>query len=123
MRVRPLRPETSSRLCRRAWELGGVVDGGAFDPAAFSGSERVATHSGDVCRWLADRLPSDRTAILVCWGPDLGVLTDWALFIKRWDTFCYPSSDDVMILPLDSSWALRYDHEEEFVFAMRRPPG
>lgn len=120
-RVRPLRDEAVASLMRRVWEECRVVDDGACDSATFAIAERVRTDRGDVRRWLADRLPPDRTPLLVCWWcKPLAVLTDSDIFIRHWDTFCYPSSDDVMILPLDVVWALRYDHEEEFVFAQRR---
>lgn len=42
--------------------------------------------------------------------------TSWRTFCAYWDDFCYPSSDDVTIYPLDGSWVLCYHHWERFSF-------
>ena len=83
--------------------------------AARDGVERTPT-AGDVRPWLAARLPTGRVPLLVSWTRELAVLTDAELFAARWDTFCYPSSDDATVLPLDGRWLLFYSHEEGLVY-------
>ena len=78
----------------------------------------TATEEGRA--WLIVRLPSGRVPIVVSWDQQTAVVTDFELFTARWEDFCYPSSDDVAVLPLDGSWVLHYWHWEEFVFGRRR---
>jgi hypothetical protein len=94
------------------------VDQRVFEPA-----DRISSGSPDASTWLKSRLPRGRAPIVVSWQPDLSVLTDSDLFIARWQDFCYPASDDVSVLPLDSSWVLHFWHEEEFLYAKRRVTG
>ncbi len=76
-------------------------------------------HSSDACSWLGRRLPESRTPVVVSWDGQTAVLTDSDLFIARWDSFCYPSSDDVGIWPLDGLWMVSYWHEERLYFGDR----
>jgi hypothetical protein len=45
--------------------------------------------------------------------------TSWEFFTAHWDDFCYPLSDDVLVLPDSGAWVLRYHHEEVFYFGNR----
>ncbi len=67
--------------------------------------------------WLKKHLPNSK--IIVSWQPGTAVLTNTELFIRNWDEFCYPASDDVTIYPEDESWVLHYWHEEEFCYARK----
>lgn len=67
-----------------------------------------------VREFLKSKLSEER--IIINWSPDSTVITDAATFIKYWDEFCYPSSDDVSIFPEDESWLLQYFHFEAFSF-------
>ena len=71
------------------------------------------TSADDVAKWLKS-LPVSNDAILVSWDPETAVRVAWPLFIFRWDDFCYPSSDDATIVPLDGGWLMSYFHWEEF---------
>jgi len=59
-------------------------------------------------------------AILVSWSPSLALLTRWETFVRYWDAFCYPSSDDVTVWALESDWTLCYWHFEQIDFRRRQ---
>jgi len=46
----------------------------------------------------------------------LAIETTWSIFTEYWDAFCYPSSDDVTVVPVTGSWRLVYYHYEQFEF-------
>ncbi len=55
-------------------------------------------------------------AIYIVWSPKLAVETTTDIFIKYFDDFCYPSSDDISIWPASNSWLLQYHHYEALSF-------
>lgn len=58
----------------------------------------------------------DGERVIVSWDPFDALETSWKTFRTYWDDFCYPSSDDVTICPLDERWMLCYHHEGRFAF-------
>jgi hypothetical protein len=70
------------------------------------------TEKNNVISWLEERLSI--CEIVVSWHQDNTVLTDTEIFVKYWDDFCYPSSDDVTIWSEDELWVLQYRHYELF---------
>lgn len=68
-----------------------------------------------ILSWLEEKLVNGN--IIVSWEPDAAVLTQTNIFIKYWDEFCYPSSDDVTVWPENEEWILQYRHYEEFLFS------
>lgn len=81
--------------------------------AKFSTEDEPAT----VQQWLEATIPHSNQPILLSWDPTIAVVTDLTTFIRWWDMFCYPGSDDVFIWPITEEWMLRYRHEEVFYFA------
>jgi len=59
-------------------------------------------------------------AIVVSWSPSLALLTRWETFVRYWDAFCYPSSDDVTVWAPASDWTLCYWHFEQIHFRRRQ---
>ena len=57
--------------------------------------------------------------IVVSWDTAVALETSWHTFTTHWEAFCYPSSDDVTISPLDERWVLCYHHWEAFSFTAR----
>lgn len=55
--------------------------------------------------------------IIISWGKETAVKTNTVIFIKYFDDFCYPSSDDITIYPTSKSWCLTYQHFEVLCFA------
>ena len=68
--------------------------------------------------WLRQTIPSDSVRVFISWDNHLAVLTTVDFLCRFWDDFCYPSSDDVLILPLTGDWIIHYWHEEVMWFAM-----
>ena len=69
----------------------------------------------NVSTWLSNCIHKNER-VLVSWNKETGVQMPSTLFIEKWSDFCYPSSDDVFIVPLSGSWILEYRHYEEFSF-------
>jgi hypothetical protein len=75
--------------------------------------------TSDGCSWLRAQAPNITEQVTVSWDRDTALRTSWEFFTAHWDDFCYPSSDDVLVLPDSRSWVLRYHHEEIFYFGDR----
>ena len=57
--------------------------------------------------------------VVASWGHDDAILLPWSNFARYWSAFCYPSSDDVTVVPLSEPWALSYAHHEKFFWRRR----
>ena len=68
----------------------------------------------ETTEWLSKRFPSKVADILVSWDKATCAMTNTDIFTAYWDDFCYPSSDDCDIIPIDGEWILQYDHHENF---------
>lgn len=119
-RIRPLRREKANDIWRVSLETTARDRDSDVDERYFEPAERISSVSRETLAWLKSRMPRGRAPILVSWQPELAVFTDSELFLAHWQEFCYPGSDDVSVLPLDTSWVLHFWHEEEFLYAKRR---
>ena len=63
--------------------------------------------------WLEHRWTDPHAVAVVSWDPRTAVAVPWGLFARRWDDFCYPSSDDVTIAIATGEWILEYAHYEQ----------
>ncbi len=63
--------------------------------------------------------PSD--PVIVSWDRQTAVITQWATFVRHWDAFCYPSSDDVTVWSPSDDWTLCYRHFQVLEIGRRRP--
>jgi hypothetical protein len=62
-----------------------------------------------VAEWLgAGTLASQM--VIASWSEDEAIYLPWSVFRKYWSSFCYPSSDDVTVWPVDESFGLSYSH-------------
>lgn len=50
--------------------------------------------------------------VFISWNRSTVVYTTKEIFIKFWDDFCYPSSDDVTVISELTNWVLLYNHIE-----------
>jgi hypothetical protein len=87
--------------------------------------DNVRTQSADLsaaegCDWLRSQSPQLTEKIIVSWDRETALRTDWDLFTSQWDDFCYPATDDLLVLPASAEWILRYHHEEIFYFGVRK---
>lgn len=72
------------------------------------------------CRWLREQQADLNTNIVVLWDAATAIRTTWEIFTAYWDDFCYPSSDNVLVLPASGNWAFFFHHGEMFQFGRRR---
>jgi hypothetical protein len=70
---------------------------------------------------LADLGICRETSLTIIWKPDVAVTAAADVFCEFWDDFCYPASDDVVVLPTSNAWVLMYHHEQEFLFGRLSP--
>lgn len=102
--IRPLGPSEAAKA-----QIGGSS---VQTPAASCDAQDHA----DVRSWLRGMQPDAQALVHVIWRQDLAVETSWDIFTDYWDDFCYPSSDDVIVLPVVGAWQLVYHHYEQFDF-------
>jgi hypothetical protein len=108
-RLTPHSPDEASRLFEHAKVLSRSADSAALHISADGPPAQVIA-------WLRAQQPRFTEEVFVCWCGDTALRTDWSTFIEHWDDFCYPSSDDVTVLPQSGSWMLLYHHWHEFEF-------
>lgn len=70
--------------------------------------------------WLEHRLGDETSPVIVSWDSRYALETDAQTFVRFWETFCYPSSDDVAIFPLHLGWLVTFWHEEHLFFGHHR---
>ena len=61
---------------------------------------------------LEDSLKAFEENVIVNWDRRTTLLTTKEIFIKYWDDFCYPSSDDTTIISTELNWLIEYSHYE-----------
>ena len=105
----PCSTDEASRVFERAQALSRPDDPVAPRMNAESSQEQVSA-------WLRVQQPRLTAEVSVCWSRDTALRTRWSTFIEHWGDFCYPSSDDVEVLPQDGTWVLLYHHWHEFEF-------
>lgn len=108
----PCSADEASRHFERAVALSRPEDAVAPRICADAPQEQVSA-------WLRARKLRLIEDVTVCWSAETALRTHWTTFTERWDDFCYPSSDDVTILPDSGSWILMYHHWNEFEFRDR----
>ncbi|MEM6483627.1 MAG: hypothetical protein AAF662_01395 [Pseudomonadota bacterium] len=73
-----------------------------------------------VTDWLFSRLGNADDSLVISWSDSLANIAPAAVFAHRWDDFCYPSSDDVLVSAESQAWVLKYHHWEEFEWGIAR---
>jgi len=67
-------------------------------------------------KWLNQSgFPSDKSVFL-SWDTENGMVVPWRLLIKYFDSFYYPSSDDLTVIDQSLDWALLFFHNDEVYF-------
>jgi hypothetical protein len=59
-------------------------------------------------------------SLFIAWNRSTCVYTKKEIFIKFWDDFCYPSSDDITIISELTNWVYFYNHIEVGRFWKRK---
>ena len=117
-KIRPLTVDSSRRLwdelCNKTFgEKQSIKESFFIDNAI---SCQTDGDPAQVIKWLKRIIPNKCTQLALFWKQDMAIITEHALFVPHWDDFCYPSSDDVIIWPIDAKWVLFYHHSEVFYF-------
>jgi hypothetical protein len=110
--LKRIRPLTASRAneCAAAARVRGSEE------RTFGVTFRSDDRPDDVRSRLRGLPPAPGEEILVSWNSNTAVTSTWDVFVAYWDDFCYPSSDDVTVWPVDEGWTLCYRHYEIFQF-------
>jgi hypothetical protein len=58
--------------------------------------------------------------LFISWNRTTCVYTTKEIFIKYWDDFCYPSSDDITIISELTNWVYFYNHIGVGIFWKRK---
>jgi len=116
--VRVLKPEAIAALWPHADDPALPLYDGRRTPDIRINAHAESEDSSNVVREALRTLPiPGERRVIVHWEHDTAIETRWTTFCEHWDDFCYPSSDDVTVVPMDRSWVLCYFHWEEFMFA------
>ncbi len=110
-RIKPLTIESATIIGKKALSFS-EDNSCSLSSQLFENIVSAETDQTNIVHWLQSKLKISK--IYISWNIDLAVITDVELFIRYWEHFCYPSSDDVSIWPFDESWVLSYCHYELF---------
>ncbi|WP_326539531.1 hypothetical protein [Pseudorhodoferax sp.] len=129
----PLPPEACARLrvlpvaqARAAFRLSGtlLVPGAAM---AVDGTRFVLQQhdagpgaAAQVVPWLRRCQPAMHARVWLSWEPELALCTRWAVFVRHWEAFCYPASDDLVVFPASLGWVLFHHHAQRLQFGRCR---
>ena len=118
--LEPLTTEDADRLQER-YQF--VLNGPSLKRELFYSfkSHTIIDDKVDMTPSFLAMLGIDNDALVfLCWGGGMAIRTAWGIFRQYWGDFCYPGSDDVIIVPEDDAWVLFYCHEDMFEFGMRK---
>lgn len=121
-----IRPLTDAKAFEAWQRLGQFFDESfptkiSLSKEFFSETERLDLTIGelDFREWLKERLPDPSQEIIVSWDQETAALVPVWLFIEHWDDF-HSGVHDVVLWPLDESWRLFLDHEQQVLFGRSR---
>jgi len=95
-----------------------LVEKNHFTPSKdkFHKIENIqTTQFKEVQNWLKVKITVDE--IILSWDSNTAISVKTDLFIEKWDDFCYPSSDDIVISFKTKSSIILYHHSEIFWYA------
>jgi hypothetical protein len=117
-RIVPLEASEAAQINERSLTF--YQESRTLSPSVFGAivSQRADIPVDEARAWLLEQQPSD-LSVFVSWQHDLAVRTTWRVFVDYWDSFCYPSSDDVAVWPESEEWVLAYHHYELFEFGKK----
>jgi len=111
--LRPLPANDAAALCDKAIN----------DRAHLQPGERLEvdddTETQAVTKWLDEVIPPDACELCLVWDRGTAIRLPRDLFIRRWDDFWYPSSDDLSVLTTDDQWQLEMCHWGSFEISKR----
>ena len=117
-RIRPLNDSRARDVWDHALRLQGENYQERFEETDELDVDRRGAGEPDdiVSTWLKSVLPDTSGPVFISWTERMAVQTELGVFIRHWDTFCYPV-EDVVIWPQNESWVLLFDYKQRFYFA------
>jgi hypothetical protein len=70
-----------------------------------------------VAKWLDRVIPNDANELMLIWDRRTAARVPRVLFVRRWDDFWYPSSDDLSVIGANGGWHLEMHHHGSFEFS------
>ena len=61
-------------------------------------------------------IPDDANELLLIWDRRIAAGVPRARFVRRWDDFWYPVSDDLSVIATNGRWHLEMDRNGAFEF-------
>lgn len=103
----PLQPNVTDRLYNLGEEL-------SPRSSVVLVTHEASKDSAGTRVWLTALPIPLSTRVLVVWNRVTGLALPWQAFVRYWDDFCYPSSDDVFVFPEAGTCVLAWNHYEVF---------
>jgi len=73
----------------------------------------------EIKQWLYQcGLPFDEPVFL-SWDEETAMIVNWEMVIKYFDSFYYPSSDDLTVFDKNLKWTVLFYHEDEIYFGTK----
>ena len=111
--IRPVDESDARRLRSRFDVFLGLS--GVLRSEMFAGLQTSDAAEDNKAAQFLSELPNPRSRkVLLSWKPGVAAVVPFELFRECWDDFCYPGSDDVLIIPESEDWFLIYHHWEQF---------
>lgn len=74
----------------------------------------------EIKKWLYQRGFPFEKLVFLSWDPENSMIVPWKILIKYYDSFYYPSSDDLTVMDQSLNWALLFYHEDEIYFGTNK---
>jgi hypothetical protein len=116
-KIRPLKTIIAMQYYKEGISL---LNKDAFTPSKdkFHKIENIqATQFKEVQNWLRSKITVNE--IILSWDSNTAISVNTDLFIEKWDDFCYPSSDDIVISLKTKNSIILYQHSEIFWYAQK----
>lgn len=89
----------------------------AFSGRAIANAFEHRSENSDVTReWLRCLPVPSEERVLLLWSRQMGIALPWQVFVRYWEDFCYPSSDDAFIFVESTGSCVAWYHYEVFRF-------
>jgi hypothetical protein len=94
-----------------------------FKKGFFQAIDKVNIIEGnekEIKQWLHHCGLAFDSPVFLSWNKENSMIVPWKLLIKYFDSFYYPSSDDLSVIDSSFSWALLFFHANEIYFGTKK---
>lgn len=94
-----------------------------FEKDFFQTVEEATISDGneeEIKTWLFNRGLSLVKNVFLSWDVNNSLIVPWEILIKYFDSFYYPSSDDLTVFDQSLNWALLFFHEDRIYFGTKK---